>query len=155
MSNRKRQPPPRPARRAKESKAAKPAERQQAPEIPEPPLPPQLPRFRPDPAIKNPRQRAMLTALGRLGIVTHAAAAAKIARAQHYTWLTDDPAYAAEVERAQEWYAGLLEIEAERRAVEGTFKPVVSGGKTITWKHRYSDGLLMFRLKALMPEKYR
>lgn len=97
----------------------------------------------------------MLTALGRLGIITHAAAAAGVNRQQHYAWLENDPAYAREVERAMEWHIGSLEIEADRRALEGVLEPIVSNGHVVAWKRRYSDVLLIFRLKALRPETYR
>jgi len=147
----KRTPPPRPP---KPKPKAKPVERQAAAAA-EPPQPPEPPRFRPAAEIKHAKKRAMLTALGRLGIITHAVAAAGITRQTHYSWVESDPAYAAEAERAQEWHVEQLEAEADRRALEGVLEPVTSGGKVVAWRRRYSDTLLIFRLKALRPEVYR
>lgn len=47
-----------------------------------------------------------------------------------------------------------LELEAERRAVEGTEKPVFRGGKIVGHVRDYSDSMLMFLLKARYPERY-
>jgi hypothetical protein len=48
-----------------------------------------------------------------------------------------------------------LEAEADRRAVKGNKKKVFYGGKEIGTTQDFSDTLLMFRLKALKPERYR
>lgn len=48
-----------------------------------------------------------------------------------------------------------MEAEAYRRAVEGVTKPLVSAGKYVTDVTEYSDGLLMFLLKARKPHEYR
>jgi hypothetical protein len=48
-----------------------------------------------------------------------------------------------------------LEIEADRRAVDGFDEPVFHEGKVVGKKRRYSDTLLIFRLKALAPKRYR
>ena len=50
----------------------------------------------------------------------------------------------------------MLEAEAHRRAVEGVEEPVgwykgVAGGTV----RRYSDALLIFTLKGLLPDRYR
>ena len=84
----------------------------------------------------KPKQRAFLTAFARLGTVRAATQAVKVARRSHYYWLAH-PEYAAAFHDAQEEVVDLLAAEARRRAVE------------------YSDTLLMFLLKAEMPEKYR
>ena len=48
-----------------------------------------------------------------------------------------------------------LEAEADRRAAEGTLEPVFYQGGECGQIRKYSDTLLIFRLKALKPEKYR
>lgn len=45
--------------------------------------------------------------------------------------------------------------EADRCAVEGVDHPVTHQSKVTAHYKEYSDNLLMFRLKALAPEKYR
>lgn len=47
------------------------------------------------------------------------------------------------------------EAEADRRGHTGFPEPVFYEGVHVADRTKYSDGLLMFRLKALAPEKYR
>ncbi len=47
-----------------------------------------------------------------------------------------------------------LELEAKRRAILGTEKPVFRGGAIVGHTVDYSDSMLMFLLKAKYPEKY-
>ena len=49
---------------------------------------------------------------------------------------------------------GALEDEATRRAVEGVEGPVFFQGRQCGVVRKYSDTLLIFRLKAMRPEKY-
>jgi hypothetical protein len=49
----------------------------------------------------------------------------------------------------------LLEYEAQRRALHGTAKPVFHKGEQCGTVQQYSDGLLMFLLKARRPAVYR
>ena len=58
-------------------------------------------------------------------------------------------------DEAVETAVELLEVEADRRAVEGTLKPVFHRGEVCGHIRVFSDNLLMFRLKALRPQKYR
>ena len=48
-----------------------------------------------------------------------------------------------------------MEAEADRRAVDGTDKPVFYQGERCGEVREYSDSLLIFRLKARRPEVYR
>ncbi len=48
-----------------------------------------------------------------------------------------------------------LEAEADRRAVEGIEDPVFYQGEQCGTVRKFSDTLLMFRLKALAPDRYR
>jgi hypothetical protein len=48
-----------------------------------------------------------------------------------------------------------MEQEADRRAIEGVDEPVFHKGTVVGHIRKYSDTLLIFRLKALAPAKYR
>lgn len=48
-----------------------------------------------------------------------------------------------------------LEAEAYRRAVTGTDEPVIQRGQEVGKIRRYSDSLLIFLMKGMMPDKYR
>ena len=48
-----------------------------------------------------------------------------------------------------------MEAEADRRAVDGTDKPVFYQGERCGEVREYSDSLLVLRLKARRPEVYR
>lgn len=71
--------------------------------------------------------------------VASACRAQRISRQTYYTWLKEDPDFAAAARDAIEIGTDLLEDEAKRRAVG------LSG----------SDTLLIFLLKARRPDKYR
>lgn len=83
-------------------------------------------------------------------------------RTTFYDWLKTDVAFKASFEEIKRVYIERMEREADRRAIEGVNKPVFYKGKLVTDKDgnpvtikEYSDTLLIFRLKALAPEKYR
>jgi len=76
-----------------------------------------------------------------------------------YRWRREDPLFAerwqlATARKAPEPTMDPLELEAMRRAVEGTEKPVFRGGTCVGHTVDYSDSMLMFLLKAKYPEKY-
>ena len=101
-------------------------------------------------------QQALLTAYGEVGVLKRACKVAKVGRSSHYEWLENNPAYRAAFEAAKEEAADTLEQEVYRRAVTGVRKKVGwYKGKAGGYVREYSDVLLMFRLKALRPEKYR
>ena len=128
---------------------------------------------------KRARQAAFLAALVELGgNVRQAAAAAGIARCQHYEWMAKDPKYGQRFARAWEQALDNLESEAVRRAYEGVLEPVFHAGRRaldisvdekgqiIRGKdnkpvavpaaiRRCSDTLLMFLLNGNRPQKYR
>jgi hypothetical protein len=106
---------------------------------------------------------AFLAAYRETGNVVHAARAAKVKRTQHYHWLDSDPEYARQFDESRRQAADILESEAIRRAVAGTKEMVFVGGKPFRdpetgdylYRYKYSDTLLIFLLKGLLPEKYR
>lgn len=89
------------------------------------------------------------------GHVQKACKAAGVSRVTIGRYRDDDPDFALAWEAVQETNVERLESEADRRAMgfqkELTFRGEKTG-QTIT---EYSDNLLIFRLKALKPEKYR
>jgi hypothetical protein len=84
-----------------------------------------------------------------------ACAAAGYSRARVYRWRVKDAAFAARWDRAAEIAVDRLEAEADLRAREGVEVVVLRRGRTVGTRRRYSDGLLLARLKALKPERYR
>jgi hypothetical protein len=127
----------------------------------------------------NPKQRAFLAAYAKIGTLSGAAEAAKIARRNHSNWMKDAE-YAADFAAAEERAIETLEAEARRRAERGVEEPVIYQGqlqfepkrdrygrtvKDLEGKVVYSttpltvrkpsDILLMFLLKAKRPDVYR
>jgi len=87
--------------------------------------------------------------------VSSACRAAGYAVPSVYRWRIDNPAFAARWTEALTLAADLLEEEADRRGRDGLDEPVFHRGRQCGAKRRYSDGLLLARLKALRPESYR
>lgn len=105
--------------------------------------------------IRTPEKReAFLSALADCGNVADAARQAGIARNALYLWKRDDSAFAAEWEAALIAGGENLEEEAIRRARDGWDEPVWYKGEQVGTMRRYSDTLLIFLLKGLMPQKY-
>ncbi len=106
--------------------------------------------------IQHPKKRAFLTAYSLLGSKLRASEVAGIDKTLIYTpgW-RDDREFQDAVERARQMAVDVLEDEAQRRAVEGWVEPVGwykgKAGGTI---RRFSDTLLIFRLKGELPQKY-
>ncbi len=101
------------------------------------------------------KQRAFLAAFREVGMVRLACTTSKVGRSSHYRWLEGDAEYRKAFDMAKMNAADKLEDEAFRRAVEGVEKPTgwyrgIPGGVV----REYSDNLLMFILKGLLPEKY-
>jgi hypothetical protein len=101
------------------------------------------------------KQAAFLTALVTFrGHHTRAARAAKVGRASHYRWLEDET-YKALYARAMAMVTTALEDEALRRAHDGIRKGIYYQGERVGNELVYSDGLMMFMLRAANPKKYR
>ena len=83
------------------------------------------------------------------------AVASKISFQRVYQWLGTDPEFEAQYKKALQHATGILESEAQRRAVYGVAQPVWHKDKQIGSVQKYSDVLLIFLLKAASPEKYR
>lgn len=107
----------------------------------------------PSPPKSNARPRAFLAAYRRLGCIARAAAACGIDRTLHYRWLKHEK-YAAAFATAQEHFADALEGEAARRSFEGVLTPIFYQGEPVGAERVFSDGLTMFLLRGMKPEKY-
>ena len=99
-------------------------------------------------------QAVFLSELRRTGNVSAAARRAKRARGGFYRDRDRDPAFAADWADALEEATDWLELEAVRRAVEGTEEDRFYQGTAVGTVTRYSDGLLMFLLKARRPSSF-
>ncbi len=106
--------------------------------------------------IKKPKQRRFLAAYARCGSLRAAQEISGVSRWSHsVTWIKSDPEYIEAFEQAKQMHIERLEEEADRRGVEGVSKPVFYKGQVVGHTVEHSDTLLMFRLNALAPEKYR
>jgi len=96
-----------------------------------------------------------LRAYAYCGGVTKAAKVIKTSHVHHLKWLVKDPEYAAKFEEAAVAYRvrmiELYEKECDKRAIEGWDEPVFYQGLQTGLKRKFSDILLMFRLKKLDP----
>ena len=101
------------------------------------------------------RRVRFLTVLERTGNVTAAAKAARVTRTTAYDERERSKEFAAAWKEAVEAAIEGMELEAHRRAVKGTLKPVFYKGDVCGKIREYSDTLLIFMLKAHKPEKYR
>ncbi len=100
------------------------------------------------------RQGAFLAAYAKTARINRAAEAAEVDRSTHYDWLANDPEYSDMFIKARAMAAQQLEDEAVRRAVEGCDRPLGVAGQVVQVRE-FSDTLLIFLLKGMMPEKYR
>lgn len=101
------------------------------------------------------KKAEILEAIARLGNISLVCKESGISREALYKHREKDKPFATAWAEALEQYTEKLEAEADRRAVEGVEKPVYQQGRRVGQVQEYSDTLLMFRLKALAPERYR
>jgi hypothetical protein len=105
--------------------------------------------------IRTPEKRAeFLTALSSTGSVAEACRQASVARNSMYLWRNSDEGFAADWDKYLEAGAQLLEDEAKRRAHDGYDEPVFYKGEMVATTRKYSDTLLIFLLKGLIPHRY-
>lgn len=87
--------------------------------------------------------------------VRAACEAAGYVRSCVYVWRKQDDEFAARWAKAIDIAGDLLEEEADRRGRDGYDEPVYFQGEERGAKRKYSDSLLLARLKAVRPEQYR
>ena len=100
------------------------------------------------------RQDDFLKAFAEVCNIKDGARLAEIDRNTHYDWIDKNPGYADRFERQRRVVADKLEAEAVRRAYAGYDEPVYHQGELCGHIKRYSDGLMQFLLRGMMPEKY-
>lgn len=109
-----------------------------------------------NPSTRTPEGDAVFFAALENGFpVRGACDASGYARRCVYRWRKDDKDFAAQWSEALQVATDLLEEEADRRGRDGYDEPVFFQGNVAGAKRKYSDGLLLARLKALRPEQYR
>jgi hypothetical protein len=101
------------------------------------------------------KAQVFLESLAAGNTIMQAARVAGLAPSTFYLLRDTDPAFAMQWAEALEAGIQVMEAEAFRRAVQGTEKPIVSGGEIVTWVREFSDTLLIFLLKARRPHVYR
>lgn len=98
------------------------------------------------------RQRLFLEEYANHANVMLAAKAAGIHRSTVYVWLENDEDFSFAYTQAKEDARDVLRAEIYRRAKEGWEEPVYQMGSYAGNVRKYSDTLLIFHSKALMPE---
>jgi|SRR5579862_8636868 len=106
------------------------------------------------PEITDVKTRAYLTALSITGRFDDAAKAAGVSLKTGWNWRNDktDTAFQAALALALQLACDRIEAEITRRALDGVEEPVFQQGRLVGTIRKFSDVLLMFRAKRLMPE---
>lgn len=115
--------------------------------------------YRPNPPrpLNEARKQKFLEELTKHGIVGEAAKRASLH--SHRGCLTSfyrererDPDFAQAWDEALEMARGAVEAELHRRAVEGYLEPIYYLGQEVGEVRKYSDSLLLARIRAVAPE---
>lgn len=101
---------------------------------------------------KKDKQRLFLEEFAKHAIVLTAARSAGVSRQMVYKWLEHDQDFSFAYNLAKEDARDVLRTEIYRRAKEGWDEKVYQLGNFAGTVHKYSDTLLIFHSKALMPE---
>lgn len=97
-------------------------------------------------------QEQFLAAYSTCGAVNRSAEDASCSPEAYYKWLdTDVYSFQKRFDLAKARYLERMEVEADRRGVDGIDKPIFYRDQLITTTKQYSDNLLMFRMKKLDP----
>lgn len=97
-------------------------------------------------------KKRFLDAFAKCGNVSEAARQARIRRPNVYDWQEHDPAFLLAYREAEIASKAVVEMEIRRRAVVGWNEPVYQGGVKVGTVRKFSDLLLIFLAKRLMPE---
>lgn len=105
----------------------------------------------------NIKKQQFLESFKQLRYITDACNAIDIDRGTYYKWMENDPDFVAEKAKADQYILEhYIEREIDRRGIDGIDRELTyQGRKTGDTIKEYSDNLLMFRAKALAPDKYR
>jgi hypothetical protein len=97
-------------------------------------------------------QRKFLVSFAKRANVLLAAKAAKVHRSTIYDWLEHDEDFFFAFNQAKEDAKDVLRAEIYRRGHDGWKESVYEAGVLTKTVRKYSDTLLIFHAKALMPE---
>jgi hypothetical protein len=106
------------------------------------------------PKVTHVKKSALLGAFLEIGALNKACAMVGLDHSHHYYWMRTDPDYADAFTEAKVMVATTLEEEAIRRAREGVTRAVYHQGEVVGEQQHYSDTLMIFLLKGMMPDKY-
>ncbi|SRR6266567_1379143 len=98
------------------------------------------------------KQAAFLVAFAQTAIVLSSAQEAGISRQTVYAWLEHDEPFSLAFNQAKEDARDVLRAEIYRRAHDGWDEPVWGPTALKGIVRKYSDTLLIFHAKAMMPE---
>lgn len=98
------------------------------------------------------KQDAFLEAFAQHGNVTRACKFAEVDRSTVYRWKEHNEEFLVRYNLALEEAKDALREEIRRRAADGWDEEVYQMGQYAGTVHKYSDLLLMFHAKMLMPE---
>ena len=100
------------------------------------------------------KKRTFLLAYARLASLRQAGDEAECHHTDHYYWMETDPVYAELFPLAKAMSADSVEDEITRRGMGWEEERYTDDGMKYTIQ-KYSDLLLIFRMKALKPQEYR
>lgn len=98
------------------------------------------------------RKKRFLAAYAQRGNISQAAKAAGVPRRTIYGWREHDEGFVLALAEATLEANDAVDLEIRRRAVEGWNDPVYQMGVRVGSVRKYSDVLLIFLAKRLMPE---
>jgi hypothetical protein len=106
--------------------------------------------------VVDPKKRKWLATFAMTGNVRLSCKAVGICESTAYNWRKDpDTPFAAALEVARRMACDRIEAEIFRRGHDGVEQPVYQNGRLVGTTREYSDTLLIFFAKGLMPERYR
>lgn len=97
-------------------------------------------------------QVKFLKSFSRDANVLKAAKSAKVHRSTIYDWLEKDETFSFLYNQAKEDAKDVLRAEIKRRAHDGWYEPIYQKGELVGKVRKYSDTLLIFHAKMMMPE---
>ena len=104
--------------------------------------------------IHHPKKREFILGYALTGSFRLAAQRAGCEKTIHYHWRDTDPAYAAAFEYAKDMAADVVQDEIMRRAMGWEEQHLAADGTPYN-VCKYSDLLIIFRMKAMRPQEYR
>lgn len=110
------------------------------------------PRKAPARKIKAPERKKILRALNDGWSEQYARKKARVSNCELLRYKKAHPTFVKKMEEAKMNGVTTLEDAAHKRGVHGVLDPVVSNGKIIAYRRKYSDGLLQKALEVRNPK---